>query len=374
MILGKSNIDVYPIGQGTLFARTFDGQKSEELVKKKIDVLDFGLELGMNFIDTGEDYEDGLSEKLISSIPKTKRQKFVIGSKFKPSNNSYKKIMISIEESLKRLNTDYIDVYQIQWPNPNIRLEESFEAFSRLIEAGKIRYFGVGNFSIKLLKEAVKLDTEKKLSTLQTEYDLFNRSIEEEILKFNEVNSISTVAYMSFGKNSYSKNELKILSTISKKYQKSIRSIVLNWIISHQNLILLTSSMSKEHTLENYNSQKFKLSIDDVNLINKNFIRKIKKIKPSEIEVLEYDESDTAHLIYTNLEDALKNIHEIRPNVEEIAEEIKFNGGLLRPIELRKNKDENYSKKKYLLVRGRMRFWAWIYVYGYDKEIECKIF
>ena len=69
----KSDLEVYPIGQGTLFGRSFDGQSNKELIAKKIDVLNYGIELGMNFIDTGEDYEGGISEELLSEVLKSKR-------------------------------------------------------------------------------------------------------------------------------------------------------------------------------------------------------------------------------------------------------------------------------------------------------------
>ena len=78
----------------------------------------------MNFIDTGEDYEDGKSEELLSQVISTKRDKVIIGSKFKPSNNGYENVISSCEGSLTRLKTDYIDFYQIQWPNPNIQLKK----------------------------------------------------------------------------------------------------------------------------------------------------------------------------------------------------------------------------------------------------------
>ena len=164
----------------------------------------------MNFIDTGEDYEGGTSEELLSEVVKDKRDKIIIGSKFKPSNNGYNNVIQSLESSLKRIKTDYIDIYQIQWPNPNIPIEETLSAMNKLIEQGKIRYIGVGNFAIDQLKEALSFDEFNKLCVLQTEYDLFNRSIEEEILDFNYLKGITTIAYMSFGKNLFS-NEFKKL-------------------------------------------------------------------------------------------------------------------------------------------------------------------
>ena len=370
-IIGNSNLKICPVGQGTLFGRS-SRKIDDETISNKIKVLEYGLDLGMNFIDTGEDYEKGLSEKLLNKVIKNKRQKAIIGSKFKPSNNSYKGVLNSIEGTLKRIGTDYIDLYQIQWPNPNIELEETFKAFEKLVEQGKILYYGVGNFDLLKIKEAIRIDKLKKFISIQTEYDLFNRHLEND-LKFLEQNNLSVIAYMSLGKETFNTEEKKLLSSLSEKYKKSVRSIVLNWIISHKNVSILTSSTSLEHTKENFLSSSFELDKKDINDIDLLFRRNVEKIDPKDIEVLDYDESDNAHLIYTNLEDALNNRHGIKPNAEEIALEIKTTGKLLRPIELKLN-DNKDSNKPYVLVRGRMRFWGWIVAYGYDKKIEAKIF
>jgi diketogulonate reductase-like aldo/keto reductase len=369
----KSDLEVYPIGQGTLFGRSFDGQSNKELISKKIEVLNYGIELGMNFIDTGEDYEGGISEELLSEVLKNKRAEVIVGSKFKPANNSYKNVMNSVEESLKRMKTDYIDIYQIQWPNPIIPIQETISALSKLVEQGKIRYFGVGNFLKDQLQEALSFDELNKLCVLQTEYDLFNRQIEESLLDFNLKNNITTIAYMSLGKNLYSDEEKLLLNNLSHKYKQSIRSLVLNWITSHKNVLLLTSSMSKKNTLENFNSLNIRLEKSDIDKINNKFKRSTIHILPSEIKVIDFDESDTAHQIYTTVDQALKNKLKIKPSAAEIADEIKLEGKLLRPVELKKNPDKS-SDKPYLLVRGRMRFWGWVIAFGYNKAIECKLF
>jgi diketogulonate reductase-like aldo/keto reductase len=369
----KTNLNVYPIGQGTLFGRSLEGSTRIDLIKKKIEVLKYGIEIGMNFIDTGEDYEGGTSEELLSEVVKYNRDKIIIGSKFKPSNNGYENVIQSLESSLKRIKTDYIDIYQIQWPNPNIPIEDTLSALNKLIEQGKIRYIGVGNFAINQLKEALSFDEFNKLCVLQTEYDLFNRSIEDGILDFNYLKGITTIAYMSFGKNLFSNDEKRFLENLSEKYSKSIRSIVLNWIVSHKNVLLLTSSMSKKNTYENFCSLDFSIEKKDIDLINQKFIRETLKILPSKIKVIDFDESDTAHQIYTTVEQAISNNLGIKPSASELAEEIKKTGKLLRPIELKHNPDKS-SNKPYILVRGRMRFWGWIIAYGDDLEIECKLF
>ena len=148
---------------------------------------------------------------------------------------------------------------------------------------------------------------------------------------------------------------------------------MLCWIISHQNVNVLTSSLSMEHTKNNFEASQIKLDQEDLNKINTLFNRGTEFVDPKDIEVLDYDESDNAHKIYTNLEEALKNKLQIKPSAEEIAEEIKLTGKLLRPIELKLNYNKS-SSKPYVLVRGRMRYWGWLVACGYKKKIEAKIF
>ena len=371
--VGKSKFYVCPVGQGTLLGRSHNDNIDEALINKKVNALSYGIDLGMNFIDTGEDYEGGLSEKLLSRVIKNRRKDIFIGSKFKPINNSFKRVITSVEGSLKRMNIDYIDLYQIQWPNPKIHIEETIMAFEKLIQEGKILLYGVGNFSAEQIKEVKQYDNSKKFSAVQTEYDLFNRQIEKDILPFNFKHNLSTIAYMSLGKDNFNEKEKQLLTQLSEKYQKTIRSIVLSWIISHEGVIVLTSSLSQKHTLENYEASLLKLEKNDINQINHIFIRQTEQVLPDQIKVLDYDESDNAHLIYTTLDEAIENRFDIQPSAEEIAEEIKKTGKLLRPIELKRN-DSKDPEKPYVLVRGRMRFWGWLIAYGYSKKIDSKIF
>ena len=104
----NTDLNIYPIGQGTLFGRSLDGYSRSKLINKKIDVLKYGIDIGMNFIDTGEDYEGGTSEELLSEVVKGKRDKIIIGSKFKPSNNGYNNVIKSLVVIKK--NKDYIDI------------------------------------------------------------------------------------------------------------------------------------------------------------------------------------------------------------------------------------------------------------------------
>ncbi|MCD6219291.1 aldo/keto reductase [Candidatus Calescamantes bacterium] len=138
------------------------------------------LDLGINFLDTAEAYGDGLSERLIAkALTGRKREDVVIATKVLPQNLKKERLIRSCEASLHRLNTDYIDVYYIHWPNRSIPLEETIETMERLKSQGKIRYIGVSNFGKKDLSEMVRL---VKPVINQLPYSLLWRAIEFEIL------------------------------------------------------------------------------------------------------------------------------------------------------------------------------------------------
>lgn len=372
-LIGKSELSVYPVGQGTLFGRNHKIRLNKDLIKVKKETLEFGFDLGMNFVDTGEDYEGGLSEEILGESIKGIRDKIIIATKFKPINNSRSGIIAALEGSLRRLKTDYVDLYQIQWPNPEIPIDETISTLEKLVSSGKIKHFGVGNFSSDQISQALSFTKTKNLIAAQTEYDLFNREIEKGYIDFTTSKNISIIAYLSHGKDLFNENEKKLLENLSNKYEVSIRSIILNWIISKKNILVLTSSMSKKHTKQNYLSGQFKMEVDDIDLINNKFNRKIVKINPLDIKVLDYDESDNAHKIYTTVEEAKENKLNIKPDAEQIADEILKSGKLLRPIELKKNPNKS-DKEKYILVRGRMRFWGWLIAYGKTEPLDCLIF
>ncbi len=114
--------------------------------KSYINVLRAGIDYGLTYFDTAEGYFDGHSEEAIGqAIKGVPRDKVFIASKFSPEHNAYVSVLEALEGSLKRLQTDYVDLYQIHWTNPHIPLQESFRALDILMECGKVRYTGICN-------------------------------------------------------------------------------------------------------------------------------------------------------------------------------------------------------------------------------------
>ena len=169
-----------------------------------------------------EIYANGHSEILVGKAAKNKRDKVFIATKFSPENNSYKKVLSSAESSLKRLNTNYIDLYQIHWPNPRIPIAVTMVAVEKLVKDGKVRFIGLSNFSCKEMKEAQKCINPLKIVSNQFEYNLFDRFIEKSLMPYMSKNKSSIIAYSPLNKGLMHDDIMKLSCTFSKKGENDI--------------------------------------------------------------------------------------------------------------------------------------------------------
>jgi aryl-alcohol dehydrogenase-like predicted oxidoreductase len=185
--LGNSGLKVSEIGLGgNVFGKWADEQTS-------IAVINHALDLGINYIDTADMYGQGLSEELIGKAVKNKRSRFIIATKFgypmgdgpNQSGASRYYIMKAADASLRRLQTDYIDLYQVHLPDPATPIEETLRTLDDLVRAGKVRYIGCSNFAAWQLCEALWLSKVNNLHsfvTVQPRYNLLERQIETELV------------------------------------------------------------------------------------------------------------------------------------------------------------------------------------------------
>jgi myo-inositol catabolism protein IolS len=204
--LGKTDLLIHPIGLGS---NAIGGHNIydhiDEAVSKRI--VHTAVSHGMNFIDTAYYYGLGRSEELIGEVMKEhgKRDDFIIATKASYTfpngelvhNNSPEFLIRSVEESLKRLHTDYIDLFYIHFPDEKTPKYEAVGALQRLKEAGKIRAIGVSNFSLEQLEEA---NRDGYVEVLQAHYNLFNREAEEEIFPYANEQGISFIPYFPLAK------------------------------------------------------------------------------------------------------------------------------------------------------------------------------
>lgn len=189
--LGNTDIDVsvmalgcWPFAGGAVW-----GDQDDDL---SIATINTALDMGINFFDTAEGYEKGHSERVLGRGLEGRRQEAVIATKVSPNHLTPEGIASACEESLKNLGTDYIDLYQIHWPNHDIPIETSWRALENLVTAGKVRALGVANFAIEDLSDLIGVGQPE---ANQLPYSLLWRAIEFEILALCRERAIGLICY-----------------------------------------------------------------------------------------------------------------------------------------------------------------------------------
>lgn len=189
--LGGSDLEVTPIcfGCWAIVGGFNWGQQDRQ---QSLDTLRAAYDAGINFFDTAEGYGNGASEELVREALWDVRDDIVIASKISPRHFAQGDVKKACEESLTRLGTDHIDLYQLHWPSRDVCLEETIDAMQRLKEEGKVRCVGVSNFGKEDLIRATEL---WDVTSNQLAYNLFFRAIEYEILPFCIRKGIPVLCY-----------------------------------------------------------------------------------------------------------------------------------------------------------------------------------
>ena len=325
-----------------------------------------GIEYGATLLDTAEVYGAGHSEVIVGQAARGIRDKFIISTKFSPEHNSYHDVLKAADCSLQRLNTDYIDIYYIHWPNNAIPLEETMGALSDLVQAGKIRFAGVSNFSLSELKKARQY-FKHELSFLQVEYNLFDRTIESDLLPFCRENNMLVVAYSPTdqGMIHLSDGQKNLLKSIGHKYEKTAWQIMLSWLTSQENIIAIPKSSNPLHAKENAVAADLELEKDDFEQINKHFPSEPAFIRSSSIIAVPDDTH--GRKVYVNKQEAMDNEFGFEPSPAQLAEEMMADPHI-KPIRV-----EQTGVDTYLLMEGRIRYWGWVIAYGDEVPVPCLV-
>ncbi len=201
--LGNSDMRLTTIGFGAWAIGGGDWQFSwgPQEDSDSIAAIHRALDLGINWIDTAAIYGLGHSEEVVGRALRSTSHKPYIFTKCSMRWNDDKSIYRSlkaasvaeeVENSLRRLGVDVIDLYQIHWPDPDAEIEAGWEAMARLREQGKIRWIGVSNFSVEQMERAQRI---APITSLQPPYSMLRRAIEEKILPFTKANGIGVITY-----------------------------------------------------------------------------------------------------------------------------------------------------------------------------------
>lgn len=254
--LGKTGLRVPEIGFGTWN------------YKGGVEPLRAAIECGVRLIDTAEAYD---TEEIVGDATRGRRHQVFLATKVLPRNFRRRDLIAAAERSLRRLGTDYIDLYQLHWPNLTIPIEEPMTGMERLADAGKVRFIGVSNFSVRdLIRAQVALGTRRIVSN-QVRYSLVERTIEGGLLQYCQKNGITVIAYSPF---STSLTRIKaadpdrLLTKVAKAASRSEAQVALNWCIAKEMVIAIPKASTVEHVVEDTGASGWKLEPELARLLD----------------------------------------------------------------------------------------------------------
>jgi diketogulonate reductase-like aldo/keto reductase len=219
--------------------------------KGNVEPLRAAMEYGMCLIDTAESYG---TEEIVGEAIKGQRSRAFVATKALPRNFRWRDLIAAAERSLRRLGTDHIDLYQLHWPNLTIPIEEPMRGMEALVDAGKVRFIGVSNFSIRDLMNAQAALPGKKIVSNQVRYNLVERTIEGGLLQYCQRNAITVIAYSPLATglaNIKAFDPEQVLRRVAQAASRTEAQVALNWCISRGDVITIPKASTVAHVLEN---------------------------------------------------------------------------------------------------------------------------
>jgi diketogulonate reductase-like aldo/keto reductase len=263
---GRGGPDVSVIGQGTWYLDHGDRRQA-------IAALQRGLDLGMSHIDTAEMYGD--AELVIADAIAGRRDEVFLVSKVLPSNASRRGTIAACERSLKRLKTDRLDCYLLHWRG-SYPLADTVAAFEELVEAGKIRSWGVSNFDADDLDEMLEVAGEGRIACNQVLYHLKERAIEHAVIPWCERHGVAVVAYSPFGHDDFPSSRSKageVLAAIAQTHRATPRQVALSFLTRATTVFAIPKASSAEHAGDNAAAGDLALGKDEIAALDAAFPR-----------------------------------------------------------------------------------------------------
>ncbi|TMD64478.1 MAG: aldo/keto reductase [Chloroflexi bacterium] len=262
------------LGQGTWHMAERPRRRQDE-----IDALRTGLDLGMTLIDTAEMYADGGAEELVAEAIAGRRDEVFLVTKVLPSNATRRGTVAACERSLRRLQTDRIDLYLLHW-REDTRLNETLEGFGALSRAGKIRYWGVSNFDVADMEELAGLSG-GAVATDQVLYNLSRRGIEHDLLPWCRRRRIPIMAYSPIEEGRLVRR--RPLKAVASRHETTPAQVALAWLLRQDGVIAIPKAGTPEHVRENRAAIELHLTKQDLTELDHAFPR---PAEPTPLEVL----------------------------------------------------------------------------------------
>lgn len=310
-ILGNSDLNASILGLGCMGMSEWYGLTNDEESKATIHAA---LDTGLNFFDTADVYGNGHNELLVGKALKERRNEAIIATKFGflPNeagiNGRPEYAKQACNASLKRLGIDSIDLYYLHRVDPDVPVEESVGAMSDLVKEGKVKYLGLSEASAESLKRASKIHP---IAALQTEYSIWVRDVEEEILSACRELNIALVPYSPLGRgfltgkikdtNLFDQNDFRkkvplfeeenfkanlkiveVLEQIAKEKRCTASQLALAWLFQQgEDIFPIPGTKRRKYLMENIQSVEIKLTKDELERIN-DLAKQIKGKRKSE--------------------------------------------------------------------------------------------
>lgn len=256
------------VGQGTWYM----GEKASQR-KTEADALRAGIDLGLTLIDTAEMYAEGGAEEVVGEAIKGQRDKVYLVSKVYPWNAGGQKGIAACEASLRRLGTDYIDLYLLHWRG-NFGLDETVELMNTLQQQGKIGRWGVSNLDYDDMQELWGTEGGTDCATNQVLYHLASRGIEFDLLPWCQQQGMPVMAYCPLAQAGRLRTGLMnhpVVNEIARHHHASAAQILLAWVISHQGVVAIPKAASIDHMKDNAAALEITLSAQELLELEKAF-------------------------------------------------------------------------------------------------------
>ena len=249
--LGNTGIQIPEIGYGTWQHR---GDPS---------TIRRALELGAFLIDSAESYG---TESYVGQAIAGNRDAYFLATKVSPSHFRYSDVLKAAESSLKALGTDVLDLYQLHWPSYDVPIDETMRAMEKLMSDGKIRYVGVSNFSVDLLRDAERALGAGKIVENQIKFSLLDHEFADTVIPYCRERGMTVFAYSSLEQGAFKSRVAErpqleeTLNAIGSELGKTQAQVLLNWVTCEPNVITIPMTNRVERVDENCGASGWRLS------------------------------------------------------------------------------------------------------------------
>jgi diketogulonate reductase-like aldo/keto reductase len=243
---GPTGVELPVIGQGT-----WNLERDDRALA--VAALRAGLDAGMTHVDTAEMYGSGRVEEIVAEAIAGRRDEVFLVSKVLPQNASFEGVLRACAASLRRLRTDRLELYLLHWPSRH-PLERTIAAFERLVEDGRIRAWGVSNFDVEEMEQAVAIAGGGRVACNQVLYHLQERAIEHALVPWCRRRGIAVVAYSPFGSGRFPGPRSaggRVLGEIAQARGVTPRQVALACLVRGPGLFTIPKAGRAEHAREN---------------------------------------------------------------------------------------------------------------------------